>query len=349
MEKKIKQLVYSFKACFVKHENILRWLLALLMLSLVGRVVSANAENLHRLRDFHPQQLLFVYSLFVVYLFLHACSSYIIVRSVDSVTINLWEWIKIFIVGRFANTLFAQSGNLYRATVLKKQHHLSFSAYANVQVFFVWLETLISLGLAFLLASFSRSPTMIAGIGIPTIVGLLMSIIFIGPFVAKIILDKWGYTPGVIDKIHKMLNQMLSFILNRGTDLRLIARITLINLVVFIVWVLLYQTAFEGLGIRIRLGDLALFLAIYKLSTFLMITPGNMGVREAAYALLGQAVGISMAQGIMVSVVLRIVGYTILLPTGFVWGGAQLFEAKRRGNQEKESIQSASNTKNSER
>jgi uncharacterized membrane protein YbhN (UPF0104 family) len=300
------------------------------MLLLVGRMVFENAEDLRQLQEFRLEQLLLLYGLFVVYLFLRAYSSYIILHSVESVEISLGEWIKIFAIGRFANTLFAQSGNLYRATVLKEKHQLSFSGYVNVQAFFVWLETLASLGMALLLALWSHSTTRIAGFRVTIVLGLLMIVVFIGPIFAKQVLDKWGCKSGTMGKINRLLDQMLSFVLNRGTDLSLIARVTIIDLGLFVTWGLLYRTTFLSMGIEIGLGDLALFLAVYKLSTFLVITPGNMGVREAAYALLGQAVGISMAQGVIVSAVLRITGYTILFPVGFLWGGSQLFGIRQQ-------------------
>jgi hypothetical protein len=268
----------------------------------------------------------------MAYLFLSACSSLVIIRSACSPAIGFWDWVQVFVVGRFANLLFAQSGNLYRATVLKAEYGLSYARYVSANALLVWLDSLLSMMLSLALTFGAQPRTRIIGVDVTLLLGGLAGLILMAPVAAMKVLDSFEPSTEILDKAGSLLRDMFAFVVQRGTDVCLIGKVMALNIVQFGVWVLLYRIAFEGMGIQTNLAQLALFLAIYKLSTLLVFTPGNIGVREVAYAWLGQAIGIGMAEGVLVSAVLRAAGYAAVVPLGLVLGGAHLLGCRSRDN-----------------
>ena len=73
---------------------------------------------------------------------------------------------------------------------------------------------------------------------------------------------------------------------------------------------------------------LALFYIILKISTEILITPGNIGPREVAYGVLSESMGIGMGQGIAVSVIIRVLGTGTVLVLGSCFGGIDLLRHK---------------------
>jgi uncharacterized membrane protein YbhN (UPF0104 family) len=314
---------------FNRHKKSLQWLLAILMIVLTAKLIVDGFGELRRLREFRLEHLVLLCAAFVVYLLIRSIFSLVIVNSVDGVAISFPAWLRIFVVGRFANLLFAQSGNLYRATRLKRQHNLSYTGFVNANALFVWIDSLLSLLLVFGLTLGVGSKTRIAGVNVTLAVGSLTVATAIAPFAAKRLLELFGPEAGVVGDAREQLCQLFVFVVDRGANARLIGKLVALSGLQFVVWVLLYSIAFKGIGVRANLADIAVFLAVYKLSTFLVITPGNVGIREVTYALVGRALGIGMAQGAVVAAILRAIGYAVLIPLGLVWGGADLLHRQR--------------------
>lgn len=88
------------------------------------------------------------------------------------------------------------------------------------------------------------------------------------------------------------------------------------------------------MGIEPNVPDLALFLALYKLSTLVVLTPGNLGIREMAFGFLSQALGIGMAEGILASAMLYAVHSSLVIPLGLAFGSSHLFSHEKSGKTE---------------
>ena len=69
---------------------------------------------------------------------------------------------------------------------------------------------------------------------------------------------------------------------------------------------------FAGLGVRLSVPVLAVFICLFWLSGVVVITPGNLGLRELAYSYLAGAVGVDMSLGLAAAAVIRLVHYGAL-------------------------------------
>jgi hypothetical protein len=306
----------------------MRWLVGLAALGLAVKVLASNEEAWERLGEFRLWQVGAVCGLFAVYFVVRAWRLLLIMRAVGGLKIGFREWFKVFIVGRFANALVAQAGNVYRAAVLKRQHGLPYGSYVSALAFFTWVDALLNLLLAAVLLLAMNPGLMIGGLNGAATVGLVLAAVLAGPPLALAILGLARPGEGFLARVREGLRGMLGVMVREGRNAALMARLAGLGLVLFGIWIVLFRMSFAGMGIRAGLGELGLFLAIYKLTTILVITPGSIGVREIAYGLLGECLGIGMAQGVMVSAILRVASYSALFPLGLAFGGAQVLGSR---------------------
>jgi len=322
--------VAHFKLWFSRRKRPIQSVLAVVALGLACKVLVERKEELHCLEEFRLSQAAALCGLLAVYLLVRAYRFLVIARALGNVAIDFWGWFKVFVVGNFANELVGQVGNVYRATMLKRRYHLPYTAYVNAYVFFAWIDSLLNLALALLLILLLKPTLAIGGANAATTVGVMMATILAGPIAVERILRAIQPSEGVLTELHEKLHGMLTTMVQQGRDVGLMGKVVALGVVVFAIGVLVFWISFAGIGVRVGLAELALFLALYKLSTLIVITPGNLGVREIAYGLLGIGVGVSMAQGVLVSAIVRVAHYIILFPLSFLFGGGELLGKGRR-------------------
>ena len=106
-------------------------------------------------------------------------------------------------------------------------------------------------------------------------------------------------------------------------------KIVLTGIITFINTVAIFYLCFKSLAITVALPSLALFYVVLHLSVQIIVTPGNLGVRELAYGILSDQMNIGMAQGLIVSVILRILGTSIVIVLGSFFGGIDLLRRRK--------------------
>ena len=319
----------------VRHKNLLRWVLALLVLILVGKFLANNKESLSRLESLRLWHLAGLYALYVVTLFINAYRTYLIIRSLAQHHISFWVWYKLFIMSRMGNILLSQAGNIYRAAVLKGRYGLSYTTYINFYLFFAWVTTLINFALVFCLILLLRPVLTIAGINGLALMGILIAVILLGPILAEKILKILRPRSGFLAKVFGKLHGMIVTMMHQGTNARLMTKLVALGFMHVTIGVLLLGIVFRGMGVEPNVPDLALFLALYKLSTLIVLTPGNLGIREMAFGFLSQALGIGMAEGILASAMLYAVHSSLVISLGLAFGSSHLFNRKKSGKTER--------------
>ena len=101
-------------------------------------------------------------------------------------------------------------------------------------------------------------------------------------------------------------------------------KVVLSGVVLFFLICVLFYIYFSSLSINVDLPTLVVFYALFNLSIFVTITPGNLGVREIACGFISEQMRIGMAQGILVSTLVRVVETCIVFVFGLIFGGADL-------------------------
>jgi uncharacterized membrane protein YbhN (UPF0104 family) len=78
---------------------------------------------------------------------------------------------------------------------------------------------------------------------------------------------------------------------------------------------------------NVSVPALAMFFILLKITSYLIITPGNLGVREIAYAFLGSQLHLDPGRAMAMSLLYRIFGMISISIFGVYFGGIQLLRS----------------------
>jgi hypothetical protein len=121
--------------------------------------------------------------------------------------------------------------------------------------------------------------------------------------------------------LHTKTAEVLRVSVENLADGRYLGKLFALGLVIFARTTLLFHLYFLTIGLRVDLAALAVFYALFKLSFYINLTPGNLGVQELAWGFLSQQMGIGMAQGVAVSAFVRVISTGVILVLGIALGG----------------------------
>jgi uncharacterized membrane protein YbhN (UPF0104 family) len=96
--------------------------------------------------------------------------------------------------------------------------------------------------------------------------------------------------------------------------------------------------AFHSVGAFIPISGILLFQVLIKLSSQIVITPGNLGITELAFGALAHGSSSTVEQGLAVSLLLRAVGSAVVVLLGVVAGGAGALFGRRALLQEADEL-----------
>lgn len=155
---------------------------------------------------------------------------------------------------------------------------------------------------------------------------VLTALALLAPLAAKFILDKIKFGFKSADWAKSKLSEVMTVTVSNLRDVRYMLKVIAIGLVVMFRTVLTYYILFRAFDIEPQITVLIIFYSLFKLSTFVNITPGNIGIQEIAYGFLADQLGIGMAQGILISVTIRMLGTSVIITTGLLFGGFELLK-----------------------
>lgn len=99
------------------------------------------------------------------------------------------------------------------------------------------------------------------------------------------------------------------------------------NLLNFINNIVILQLCLSDNAQRASIPVLAMFFILLKVTSYLIITPGNLGVREIAYAFLGSQLNLDPGRAMALSILYRIFGMIITSAFGIYFGGIKLLKS----------------------
>ena len=91
----------------------------------------------------------------------------------------------------------------------------------------------------------------------------------------------------------------------------------------------MFGLAFEALDIDVSVSTVVVFFVLLQLSTYVNITPGNLGLLELGFGALGAQLGIGLVGGLLVAALIRISGYSALVLAGVSVGGIEALRRSR--------------------
>lgn len=311
----------SFKDKHTGRVQLARLVIAAITLSFAIWVVYRHRDSLATLQLLRLKHVLTLILIYLAYFVSSVVPYLALIRHLSSRSLPFLSWLRIMFISRFANSLAPQAGTAYKAVVLKKQFGVSYTTYLHVYTLFAWITTTLNL----LLAGFLSTGLLIHGTTQEQLLSFtLLALGFlalIAPFVARFLFSFWQPKQRWLSAVRDGAHNLLTAMTEHGTHPRLLAIVIGLGLLRFGFWILFFRVALSGFGVEVSLAALAVFLAIWNLSALIVITPGNLGVQEVVYGIVGSAVGIGAAHGVMLSALIRAIQYMVVFPLGIACGG----------------------------
>ncbi len=238
-------------------------------------------------------------------------------------------WLKIYILARFLNTIFSQTGNIYCSVRLKKDFGVSYTRYIGGHASMTWLDTCMNLVMALIVILIFDPAFMIGRFAAWHILTLITAAIIAGPILAQLILRRMSFDNRILSWIHVRSSEAVGVTVDNLKDPAYLLKIFLIGVLLFVRTCVVFYIYFLCFDIRVPLPVLAVFYAIFKVSSFIVLTPGNLGVQEVVWGILSENMGIGMAQGVLVAAFIRVVGTVSIFALGIPLGGADLLKHRK--------------------
>ena len=288
------------------HPSIV-WGALVLAAGLLAWLVIRDASSLDALGGITFGQVAVIMGLQLLYLVPESYRQQIVVESVSGTRLSPYGWFRIFIVGRFLNSLIPQLGTVYRAVRLKRDFAISYTDFGGALAAFLLLSLLLNLLVA---AALLASGELQIGV-VPAWVAPLLAA---GGVVAAAVIAHFfsGRSSSRTSQLLATLQAVVDSAISAATDRRLLVRFVITWLATLVVVVALYGAVFSVVGVEPGFGQIVALYALVQVSSFVVITPGNLGVQELGFAGLAVVLSIPGAEAVLAAALIRATGWVAI-------------------------------------
>jgi uncharacterized membrane protein YbhN (UPF0104 family) len=308
----------------------LRWAIALVAMILVAKQLVSDPEPLRRMLRTSPATLAGICALTAVNQALMSLRFAQVLNHLGAPRIGFAAWFRLTSVGQMLNLFVPQLGNVYRGVALKRDHGVSFLTWATGLISFVWLDMVGGILIAILAIGLLDPSLRFAGMSGELVLSLGLLAVFVGPIAAAFVFERLPSTSGLIGRMQARLTTLLSTASAAARSPGLMLRFFSLNAVVTAGQTLTIWLAFHSVGALIPVSGVLLFQILMKLTSQVVITPGNLGITELAFGALAHGSACTVEQGLAVSLLLRAVGSAMVIVLGMASGGASALFGGRR-------------------
>jgi uncharacterized membrane protein YbhN (UPF0104 family) len=256
-----------------------------------------------------------------IYLLPQAYRYLLALRLAASQPIPALAWFRLFVLGRFLNSLIPQAGTFYRGLRLKEDYQVPVARYLGGFVAFTWLSTILNLAVASIVIALVEPDLEITGVSALTVTVGLLAAAAAGPPLLLWVVRRLRLHDGVWGWARRRLEELLTSALALVRDPEALGKFTVVGMVGLGIALLIFWGTFASLDLDVSISAILLFFVLLQLSTYVNITPGNLGLLELGFGALGSQLGIGLVGGLLVAAVVRISGYIALMAAGLMLGG----------------------------
>jgi uncharacterized membrane protein YbhN (UPF0104 family) len=305
-----------------------QWLLFIVLLAGLIWYGSANREDFAVIAEVDLAPLVALSALAVVTNYLMALRYLYVYRSFGTDMRQL-SWLRVFIVGRLLNLFLPQTGNAYRAVSLKQSWGLSYTNYLAAFLAYTYLDRLLSIAFALGIVLVSRPGLRMAGAPAWLILAGLLAL-GVGLLVGTRSYFRDRPAPPPEHRWRARLYRLSTGTLNaihHPTTLIIMVTLGLTN---FALGMYANLLAFGALDLQVDPARLAVYTTVKHTLGAVMFTPGNMGVYEAAYGLIGGGMEQVAAHAILAAALLHATGILTTVVVGLPVFGVERLAKRRR-------------------
>lgn len=266
----------------------------------------------------------------VAYLVVQSGRFHVVLVRLSDQRIPFWPWLRLFVLGRFLNLFVPQAGNVYRGLELKRRYGVGYTRFVAALANAPWLAMIMNFAIGAAVLALWQPGARLGGWPL----GLLLAAAAVGtatvPFILAWILPLSPQRFGAVRWIHVRLAEMLGATLASLRDRAYVLRVLTWTLAAFAQAVVMLWVCFVALGVEVGMAEAVSFYVLLQLTTYLIVTPGNLGVQELAFAGLATGLGAGAVEGVAVSGLLRVSGVIALLALALPLGGVEALRTSRR-------------------
>lgn len=237
-------------------------------------------------------------------------------------------WFKYHILGRLANIVFPQSGNIYRAHILKSRHAVSYAIFIGMSGLNVWVELVVALTFCSLLL-------FVGSHGMENhhahmhfaLFGSLLIVLSL-PWVFHELVPRKFNSNCFVNQVANGFKDISAFVSGSIRNRVLVFKLVCMTVAMLSLSAFAQYLGFWALGYSISLPALAVFVLLLKSTNYVVLTPGNLGVRELAYGLIAGVIGVNVGQAIIVSLMIRGASYVNIFTIGLLFGWRETFRPR---------------------
>jgi len=297
-----------------------RWAFAWMLLALVSWIVYQDDQAIAAIQAFPMWAFPCMTLVVLLYELLCSWRLSVIGRAAGGIEVSGLMWLRLYIVGRAANMLFPQAGNIFRAVSLRKNFKISYSKFVSMAGIKAWLEAILAFSVGSALLSCCGAHLTIGGVPVYVLLLASLILIVIVPVSVHWALSPSGQATAKTRRtwIFALLKDVSSLIFQWVLNKQLMVRLSTVTLLVLFCSGLAHYLALRALGMEINLSLVVILVVFLRLTNYVAVTPGNLGVREIMYGLTGALMDFSMAHAMLISALIRLSTYTVILPLAFL-------------------------------
>jgi uncharacterized membrane protein YbhN (UPF0104 family) len=310
--------------------SVLSWFLLVGSLTLITWLFYERQDELAVLWRIRPTTVAALFGLQGVFLVVQAGRYRAVLEKCSGRHIEFLSWFHLFIVGRFLNLFMPQAGNLYRGFELRRRFDVTVTSYLTALFAAAWVAAVVNFAIGTNVVLVARPNLQLGGISVGLVLGVAAVLTAAVPVAGARALARLDASVTRFGWLRARFMALLQVAVGSIQDPRYLVRIIGWSVTVFAQAVFIYRVCFSAVGVDIGMAEIAAFYAILQVTTFVMITPGNLGVQELAFGALGAGIGAGAVEGVIVSALLRITGIAAVVALATPLGGLRLLKATRK-------------------
>jgi uncharacterized membrane protein YbhN (UPF0104 family) len=316
--------------------SLLPWLLFAVALLATAGLLVVRGDDLAALRSLGAPSVVALVALQGVYLVVQSGRFHVVLVRFAERAIGFGPWFALFVLGRFLNLFVPQAGNVYRAVELQRRHGISVQRFVVAFVNAPWLAMILNFLLGAVAVGLFAPGTELAGWPLWAVLLGAACATVLAPLAVLALLQPLLQVPQLqryplLGRVQARAAEMVAVTLASLRDPRYLLRVGAWTLVSFVQASYLMVFGFAALGLEVGVGAAVTFYVLLQVTTYVQLTPGNLGVQELAFGVLSTGFGASAADGVLVSALLRVTGVVALVAMALPLGGLEALRASRVG------------------
>jgi uncharacterized protein (TIRG00374 family) len=310
-------------------KKIIKLLITVVCIAYLIKFFYTDRQSLRLVLKLDFLSVVYIVILTIIYLLIYNFRLKIVFEKCSGQRLLFFPVFQLLMLASFLNMVLSQFGNIYRGVRLKKEYGISYTCYISSFTSLLWMDTCLNMFIAVIVILFVKSDFQIGRFTAWKLFSVMGLVTVAAPIAVKMALSRIKTKGRYPAWIHSKLTEVIAATINNMKDIRYLLKVTGLGILILFQTVFAHYILFRGFGINLTAPALLVFYVLLRLSMFITITPGNIGVQEIAYGFISKQMGIGMAEGILVSVVARILLSITVISMGLLFGGIDLLRRRK--------------------